>query len=248
MKYLSIAVITLFSNFSLAGPLSLWQNDGWTQFSDDEGVAANGYVNPGWGGQDFDAEYLYFRKTGTTLHLGIQTGFDLNDGHVRAGTRDYYAGDLALSFDGDSSNYEFAIDFGLLTKSFFASGTRNYNPTEINADNDNDGVDSAGVYLVSEWNNDIYFDSESAPFAMDGGSLVASLLTNRVGKSGDSYYRTVSFDLSGLINNTDQLSLDTHWTMSCGNDAIDGHVELPEPGSLMLLVIGLFALAKRRWM
>jgi len=57
------------------------------------------------------AEYLY-KKQGNSLAIALQTGFDVETGKQRHGRRDYYAGDLALSFDGDSSSYEYAFDFG----------------------------------------------------------------------------------------------------------------------------------------
>ncbi|HEB69447.1 MAG TPA: hypothetical protein ENI88_07480, partial [Desulfobulbus sp.] len=47
-------------------------NNGWTMFADDDGYRTyDGYVNPGWGGQDFDAEYLFYKKSGDTLSIGL---------------------------------------------------------------------------------------------------------------------------------------------------------------------------------
>lgn len=229
----------------LATPLDLWQTEGWKQIADDDGVYENGFVDPGWGGQAFDAEYLYYKRSGNTLFLGIQTGFDMIDGHYATGGRNYYAGDLAFSLDGDSSHYEYGVDFGLLTKTYFDPGTRSYNPTPIDADNDGDGYDEAGVYSVSQWNNDIYYNSVSAPYAIDGGSLISPLITNIGGMSGDIFYRTVSFDISQFLEGSD-LSLDLHWTMSCGNDEINGHAEVPEPETLALFAIGLLGVGVRK--
>ncbi len=241
MKISSILISIIFvfiSNSSFAAPLSLWSSDGWQQFANDDGVGSGGYVNPGWGGQTFDAEYLYYKVTGSVLSLGLQSGFDLIDGKVTYSGTNYYAGDLALSFNngvtlGNASTYEYAIDFGLLTKDI----------SQVNVDaGSGTGIDAAGLYSVSAWNNNISFSS-SAPFAMDAGSLVSGLLSNTAGQEGTSYYRTVSFDLAALGLNDSTLLLDAHWTMSCGNDAIDGQisVDTPEPKTFYLLLTVLLA-------
>ncbi len=220
-----------------AAPLDFWGTEGWVQVDDDEGVARNGFVDPGWGGQDFDAEYLYYRVEGSTLHLGIQAGYDLVDGHVSASGRDYYAGDLALSFGGD---FDYALDFGLLTK--------DYDLDLVDAGSGT-GVDAAGLYSGVTWNNDIYFD-ESAPFAMTEGSLVGGALIGTSADyvaSADSYFRTASIDLN-VLGLTEGFDLGMHWTMSCGNDVVEGvtSVSVPEPKTLMLFAIGFAGLMMRR--
>ncbi len=225
----------LVTTASQASPISLWGNDGWTQFADDEGVKNGGYVDPGYGGQDFDAEYLFYKIDGSVLSLGIQAGFDLIDGKVNYGGKGYFTGDLALSFDNDATDYEYAIDFGLLTKDY-------YGRDKVDAGSGT-GIDAAGFYSVSEWNNDIIY-SASAPFAMDEGSFVKGLTSNTAGKDGVSYFRTVSIDLAGLGFGS-QLELDAHWTMSCGNDVLEGHVsaEVPEPSTIPMLGLGVLLLA-----
>lgn len=241
MKASSILVSIIFvfsANLSFAAPLSLWSSGNWQQFANDDGVGSGGYVNPGWGGQSFDAEYLYYKVTGNVLSVGLQTGFDVVTGKVTYGGTNYYAGDLALSFNngvtlGNASTYEYAIDFGLLTKDI----------SQVKVDaGSGTGIDAAGLYSVSAWNNNISFGS-SAPFAMDAGSLVAGLLSNSAGQEGTSFYRMVSFDLAALGLNDTTFLLDAHWTMSCGNDAIDGQftATAPEPKSLYLLLTLLLA-------
>jgi len=220
-----------------ASVLDFWAADGWKVLDQEDGVGRGGYVGPGWGGQAFDAEYLFYKQEGSLLSLGLQTGFDLSDGHHSTGRKEYYAGDLALAFNGGA--YDYAIDFGLVTKDYHH--------------NDNVGIgsgnqDAVGLYKVTEWNNDIYY-GESGPFAMDEGSLVTSLSGESNGSEmkldGRSYFRTASFDLAALGFNVADFS--AHWTMSCGNDVVEGGASVetaavPEPSALLLMAGGLFGL------
>lgn len=246
----SAALVCLISFSSHAGIVSHF-NSGWTDITvsptagpvKEDQTDTFTYVYPGWGGQSFDAEYIFYRLDGNTLSVGLQTGFDILDGHVNYSGRDYYAGDLALSFNtavkGDSSTYEYAIDFGLLTKG--------YSNTAINIGSNSSGVDAAGLYGVSQWNNDIYFGS-SAPFAIDEGSntgVSVNFMSGSEAVNGQvSYYQSASFDVSQLLSNSDLLQLDAHWTMSCGNDAVDGYVltSVPEPAAIWMIMPGLLGL------
>ena len=234
--YSSLAALMLAAGSASAsliknGELDMWANEGWTQFADDDGYKSKGYVNPGWGGQDFDAEFFYYKLDGDILSIGLQTGFDIEDNMVTYGNRDYYGGDIQLLLNGE----EFAIDFGLYTQSYYGAYS---------------GTDRAGVYGNVQWNDDIYFDV-SSPFAMENGDYLAQLLSNDAGSAmvgGEmSYYRTVSVDLNDLLGNNDLYSLSAHWTMSCGNDAIDGHTPVPptsvsEPSMMALMGVGLLGL------
>lgn len=234
-RFLGAFAALLFVANVQAKPFGFWADDGWSMIADDDGVTNSGFVDPGWGGQDFDAEYLYYKLNGSTLSLGLQTGFNLVSGKVRYGWSNYYAGDLALGVNG---SYDYAIDFGLKTK--------DYRGNTVDADNDGDGEDEAGLYAVSRWNNNILF-RQSAPYAMDEGTLISKFKSDDVGYSYslDSYFRTVAIDLNDLgVDDVFDLSL--HWTMSCGNDVVEGTVTVPEPVSGGLLVAGLLGLWLRR--
>ncbi|MEW6088663.1 MAG: hypothetical protein AB1498_10225 [bacterium] len=267
-KILLTAVIMLTTyTYSNATPLPIFStSNGWTQFANDDGYrTTDGYVNPGWGAQSFDAEHLFYKFQDNILSIGLQTGFDLIDGNVYTGGINYYAGDIALSFDGNSSNYEYAVDFGLFTKDYVT-------PSPVGGNTGTPGIDSAGVYSVSLWNNDVYGPyGSSKPFAMQSGTLLEQLSGNSSGSGssgtsssggyfygGYSYYRIVSVNTFYLpvIIPGNPIQLNAHWTMSCGNDAINGSVTIPNPipepdtmfllGSLATGLFGLAGICKKR--
>lgn len=248
LKPLFTLIFTFAASLSFAGQLPVFS--GWTAFGSEDQTGTGEYqLTPGVGGQKFDAEYLFYKLDGNSLSVGLQTGFDIisDAGQYRANDRYYFGGDLALSFDGNTSNYEYAIDFGNLTKNY--AGT-----TNISAQGNASGVDTAGLYKANSWNNDIAF-GQSAPYAVSSGSLLLAANGGNFSEGsgvlgGDtSYFSILTFDLSNIIGLQPNFILDAHWTMSCGNDAIDGRVTLatvPEPNPLLLFFLGLAGLVVAR--
>lgn len=238
-------LISLTPVSTYAGALGFWATDGWTAMTLDS-HGGDGVIGPGAGGQQFDAEYLYYKQSGNSLSIGLQAGFNLITGYEYHSTspKDYYAGDLALSFDGSAgpTGYEYAIDFGL--------ETRDYQKDAVDMGTGT-GIDAAGLYSVSSWNNDVYSGHTVAnPFAADGGTLLQGLtlntdmFTGSGSAGGTSYFRTVTFDL-GSLGLTGPITLDAHWTMSCGNDYINGTTTLssvPEPSTMALMFMSLMGI------
>lgn len=243
-KISSFLLLSGLSVSSLAAPLNVF--NGWNMLANDDGVYTNGFVDPGWGGQAFDAEYLFYKLDGSLLSVGLQTGFNIhkNDGFKYDG-KFYYAGDLGLSFDGNTSNYEYAVDFG--------NKARGYNTNAAISAGAGD-TDAAGLYRVTTWNNDIHFN-QSAPYAMDAGNLlVAANSGNFIEGTGTlagnlSYYNIFIFDLSHIAGLGQSFTFNAHWTMSCGNDEIEGGAQITkvsEPGSILMFALGLFGLVATR--
>ena len=64
------------SSITQATPFSMWADNGWTQIASEDGLSS------ALGGQPFDTEYMYYQVNGTELSIGIQTGYDVIDGHI----------------------------------------------------------------------------------------------------------------------------------------------------------------------
>jgi hypothetical protein len=262
----ALASITVDSNLddwihAPTGSAGDWSNvlDSNTVFSfEDETGGAGAYLDPGWGGQPYDAEAIYVRRSATTLDIAVVTG--------RApGASGWAAGDIAIDFGRDGS-----FEYGIVTLG------------------DSTGIGSQGdLFSVTEWGYGLWeAPGDEGPVMTDfkgdhptvveagtlkgtvdlsygamtyGPSNTAGLPIGQYGDAGKHYVIEASIDATLLPELSSEGFL-VHWTMACANDISEVSTAymppppnppatgVPTPAPLALLLAGVAALGGRRFL
>lgn len=240
------------SSFTIDGDLSDWGVQRTGNASDwipNAGIyytvedQHNNYLEPGWGGQAYDAEALYVSLSDTHLYIAMATGHNPNksDNPSRGS---YGTGDFAIDFGKDGS-YEAGINIKPQWDTFGVSG---------------------GFYSVSEsdWGYGLFEDGATAgyiksehPTSMLNGILLGQAVLAITGtpqngygqwQDDNHYFYEMSLSRELLVAAGWQgESFNVHWTMNCANDSIitDPPSTVPEPSTLLLSLLGFVGLAKR---
>jgi hypothetical protein len=185
----------------------------------------NGYLGPGYGGQDYDCEAAYIGADDSNLYLAIVTGFPLA-GRYDSNTGDrYMPGDLAIDVGSDGT-YDYAVDV------------------------DGNGALRSGNLA---WENPSIMGGPAWGHVMD--PLRARSWTHTDVISGFRYGTfSGRYSIEAVIDRDllpSASSYTLHWTMGCGNDGMNIAIQpVPEPSTILLLGAGLvgaaFAYRRRR--
>ena len=207
------------------------------------------YLNPGYGGQDYDVEAIYADRNANILDMAIVTG--------RApGASGWAGGDISFNFNyaGGTTSFE----YGIVTQN-------------------HDGMLKGQVYAVSEWNYGIWtapavhnttdsstFKSEH-PVDIKTGTLLGTvdliyteLLFDGVSPEkigdffGDHYVIEATLDLNMLaLGDAFDDPFRIHWAPNCNNDYLqldipEESTSVPEPTSILLMLAGVVGLLGSR--
>lgn len=263
----ALALATLLSAssaqaFVIEGNLSDWgvqrngSAAGWTPNSsalaykiEDQHDA---YLNPGYGGQAYDAEAMYVAWDASNLYIGIATGHSPLTVNNPTGNS-YGAGDIAIDF-GINGSFDYGVEL-------LDSATKGNVYSNVNW--------ALGVWRSNGAWTGYYDPNLAASRALADPAHPTSILSGTVVGTGNVAYTTVGQNNYGAWTTdlhyfyevavplsafgtdwSDGANFRVHWSENCANDSIwvdaTATHRVPEPGTLSLLPLGMLGLMALR--
>jgi hypothetical protein len=206
--------------------------------------------NDAYGGQNYDIEQLFYyyedidanTLSGGTLYIGLITGYEPNNST-------YKSGDMFIDLGGDNT-FDLAVATGTESSSRFEDIW------------ENDGWTTTGVVISSHSGANPYRVNNSASGATPYGSATIDW-DYGVGPGSSHNFLEMSLNVTGSLESLLATGIGLHWTMECGNDAINvldnspmttippppqpplNPVPLPAPAAMALLGMGTLAGIRR---
>lgn len=195
------------------------------------------FLDPGYGGQRYDAEAMYLDWDDTYFYVGVLTGLPSNNAHNPAGNS-FGPGDIIFDF-GKDNDPEFALRTrnadGLVKGKLYKPGTWEY------------GLWSAPGVLASPGHPSTDIVGLKTGTQVANASLVYNnTYTTGLGlwTSDRHYFIEARIPLSafGTLWTADGPAdaLNVHWAALCANDIIVvDPAPVPEPGAAQLIALSL---------
>lgn len=210
--------------------------------AEDQTGSSGTFLNPGYGGQAYDAEAIYLDWDSNYLYVLVLTGLSPNVA-LNPAANIYGAGDIAIDFGRNGS-----FDYAMVVKNYA-------------------GLTPGTVYSASTWNYGLW----SGPGQLANGShpatnvvalktgtaagvgvlsYTSTAITNLGAYASDSHYAIeAAIPISALGANWGAngptLPFDVQWTMYCANDVIlvdPVAARVPEPSApIVLSALAAFA-------